>query len=171
MSSVQILKKELAPALEKTRKGLKGSHARPILVQTMNRELKAAAKKLELILTDKETKELWDWFASHANEAQEFPTLSMLAEAMSFKPKTQDLEVKYKLYTEDPYGNGFMKAPVRRGEVLTTADGEHVVFSHVSADGRKAVVVVNGKDKIMSLKTLGARTLPGTEKPSGKGWA
>lgn len=86
------------------------------------------------------------------------------------KKVSESLNEGFKLYTEDPYGNGFVKKPVKKGEVLPTEDGEHVEFCRVTDDGKKVVVMVDGEEKEMSLKKLGGKTLPADEKPSGKGW-
>lgn len=69
-----------------------------------------------------------------------------------------------KLYTANAYGNGFDRAAVRKGEILPTGDGDEVEFIRI--DGKKLVVKVDGKEKLISPNdVLGVIKLKG-EKPT-----
>ena len=74
----------------------------------------------------------------------------------------------FKLYTEHPYGAGFMDTPVTKGELLPTEDGDAVTFVGISADGKKIKVKHDGEAKEVSPKEVMGIILPADESVKGR---
>jgi hypothetical protein len=62
-----------------------------------------------------------------------------------------------KVFVQEPYGSGFDKKPVRKGEILPSEDGDEFEFVGVSADGKKLVVKRDGKNVEVSPAKFGAK--------------
>lgn len=68
-----------------------------------------------------------------------------------------------KLYIVDPYGNGYSKKAVKKGEMLTQEDGDICEF--IRLDGNKVVLKnKEGKEHKVSLKDVGGKILPAGQK-------
>lgn len=98
----------------------------------------------------------------------ELAGLSAQAEAT----KLLEAASTFKVYAQDPYGSGYVKKALKKGVMLTTEKGDVVEFIRITDDGKKIVINgAHGKEIEVTPKSLGAKILPATEKPSGPGWA
>ena len=79
------------------------------------------------------------------------------------------LEAKggFKLYTEHPYGGGFMDIPVKKGEKLPTDDGDEVVFDHIDKAG-DVFCKVDGEVKKVAVADIGGIVVPAGESVKGR---
>ncbi len=77
---------------------------------------------------------------------------------------------KFKLYTEHPYGQGFMSVPVRKGEVLPCEDGGTATFLGITADGKKVRVHDETPEDIEEVdpKEVMGIILPASESVKGR---
>lgn len=76
----------------------------------------------------------------------------------------------FRLYTEHPYGHGFMSIPVRKGEVLPCEDGGEVKFLGITADGKKVRVHDETPEDIEEIdpKEVMGIILPASESVKGR---
>lgn len=73
--------------------------------------------------------------------------------------------MKFKLYTEHPYGNGYMLEPVTRGEHLHDEESDELMsFVGVSDDG-KVIGKVGGKTIEVDPERVGGKILPADQEP------
>ncbi len=92
--------------------------------------------------------------------------MSILKELLALN----EAKAGFKLYTEHPYGHGFMKTPVTKGEMLPTEDGDEMEFVGISADGSKVIVKYEGEQQEVEPSRVEGKILPAGQKPDGEGF-